>query len=118
MATGKTLKSLKLAGFSVSPNDQWTLPLMTLIKETERNLDGTLTRLKKPVASKASGPIRTPAKNVLEAILNTEGWELVATLYDGTTYTMTDCSVDNEAMLETDGGVTPLEISGDPQGAK
>jgi len=114
MATAKTLKSLSLAGFQVSPNDQWVLPLVDEAKESERNIDKSITRIIKPVMGLASGPIRIPPKEALDAILKTVGWELKAELYDGSTYSLTDCAVEGQPELNTDGGVMDLEISGDP----
>jgi len=114
MATAKTLKSLTLAGYRVSPNDQWVLPLVTETKETERDIGGDLTRIIKPTVSLASGPLRIPPKEALDKILNTVGWELKAELYDGSVHSMTDCAVDNAPELNTDGGVMDLEISGNP----
>ena len=115
MSTAKTLKSLTLAGYQVTPSDQWILPLVKETKETERDVDGTLTRIVKPVAIPATGPIRDNLSDeARNAILNTVGWEMKAELYDGKTFSMTDCSNGNEASLNTDGGVIDLEITGNP----
>jgi hypothetical protein len=113
MATNATLKNLTLAGFTVSPSDQWTLPLLKFLKETARDIDGSLSRSVKPTVSPATGPIRMPPKEVLEAIQE-DGWELRAGLYNGQTYLMTDCSLENDIGLNTDGGILDLEITGNP----
>ena len=114
MATTATLKNLTLAGYQVQPSDQWVLPLLKFMKETERDIDGSLSRSVKPTVEPATGPIRKPPQAVIDAI-QTDGWELRAGLWDGTTYSMTDCSVDNPMALNTDGGTIDLEITGNPQ---
>lgn len=115
MATAKTLKSLTLAGYQVSPNDQWVLPLVDEAKVTERNIDKSLTRIVTPVMGLASGPIRIPPKEARDAILKADGWELKAELYDGSTFSMTDCAIEGSPEMNTDGGVMDLEISGNPE---
>lgn len=113
MADAATLKSLSLANVQVTASDQWTFGLTSINRTTTANIGGTLSREIRPSFSIATGPIRKPTdRKVLDTILNTTGWELVAELYDGTTYTMSDCGVEGEPSLETDGGVITLEISG------
>lgn len=116
MADAATLKSLKLAGYAVTPSDQWTLPSRDFERVSSPNIGAPPSREVRPTVAIASGPIRKPTdRAVIRDILNTSGWELVAELYDGTTYTMNDCAIEGNPNLETDGGIYSLEVSGIPQ---
>jgi hypothetical protein len=116
MADAATLKSLKLGDVVVTPSDQWVLPMRSFERVSSPNIGAPPSREVRPTVAIASGPIRklTNRKDMAD-ILNTTGWELVAELYDGTTYIMKDCAIEGNPNLETDGGVIPLEVSGQPE---